>query len=178
MRQVFTFLLATTAAFCAGTVSIAAPAKTVAKKHAPVQQSLTLKSPNGKYSLILTKPLKTDLGKIWRKVDLQDKNGKITNIGDESGAGDGYEPAEDNLWSPDGAFAIMYHDTLNGSNWMQDDRLFVDCENGITTTFQTKNGTVSNLSNCQPEWIKGKPHSLQIIDDKTNKNMEAQPAKL
>lgn len=178
MRQVFTFLLATTAAFCADTVSVAAPAKTAGKTHAPVQQSLTLKSPNGNYSLVLSKSLKTDLGRIWRNVDLKDKDGKITNIGNESGTADGYEPAEDNLWSPDGKFAIMYHDTRNGSNWMQDDRLFVDCENGITTTFQTKNGTVSNLSNCQPEWIKGKPHSVLITDDKTSKPMEAQPAKL
>lgn len=179
MRHVLSILFAISLVVCANANAFAAPTKRAAKTHAPMKQSSTIKSPNGECSLVLTKPLQTDLGTIWRKVDLKDNGGKITNIEDESDQnGSAYEPAEDNLWSPDGKFATIYHNTLSGSEWRQDDRLFVDCENGITTTFQTKNGTSANLSNCQAQWIKGKPHSLLVIDDTTNKDMEAQPPKL
>jgi hypothetical protein len=94
---------------------------------------------------------------------LQVPKAKIEDAVDEPGCG--YSLAEENLWSPDGKYFIIYHEVYSGSNPQQDDRLYVDCENGVTVGFGTVKGTSAGLSNCNDEWVKGKPHSLSVSEN-------------
>ena len=172
--------LATSVCLCLA-VEAAPAVKTAAKRHPVAQQkSLTIKSPNGKYSLVLSAPVKGEFGLLWQKIDLLDKNGSVFNaanaLKDEPGSG-AYELAETNPWSPDGKYVVLIHNIYGNAIPKQDGNFLLDCENGVPVDFKTAAGTSADIANWSQEWAKGKPHSMLILDE-NGKNAEALPPKI
>ena len=161
-----------TMVLCAVVISIQPLfARSVSSQHKPaVPQTMFLSSPKSANKIVLSSMVRFFGDKGWAKVLVQTATGKLIPIFEQDGhpPDTAYQPGD---WSPDGRYFVVFRViNIRFPTNKQDMGLIIDVKTAKSVELSSSISPTFNHTSY--EWVKGKPHSIELTDGETKEHAE------